>query len=246
MVLVFNVTADMAMFRKAYTTTSQVSYPFPPPTAVAGLAAAIAGLEHGAGEDSRNAMYWEELRGTRIGIALKRPVQWFSTSVNLLKFKTSNGQLGEHIQSKHQYLKQPGYTIFISGGAIYAALKHRLERGEFVYTPFLGTAYAIADIEYIGEFQETILTDFPVWIDTIVPDCDDLQVDVIRSGGLQRERVPYKMTPSRELYQTVGVLYAEPEMFSAGQPGPPIWINAGSQLTLSRVHNHQVAWFEPW
>lgn len=48
MALVFDITSEYAMFRKFYTTTSSISYPFPPPTAIGGLIAAIIGEENEA------------------------------------------------------------------------------------------------------------------------------------------------------------------------------------------------------
>ena len=37
MAVVFEVSGRMAMFRKPYTTTSSISFAFPPPSAIAGL-----------------------------------------------------------------------------------------------------------------------------------------------------------------------------------------------------------------
>lgn len=54
---VFEVSGRMAMFRKPYTTTSSVSYPFPPPTALAGMIAAILGYDNGASEKGWNAFF---------------------------------------------------------------------------------------------------------------------------------------------------------------------------------------------
>ena len=63
MVLVFDIEGDMALFRKPYTTTSMVSYPFPPPTAVAGMLGAIVGINHEASQNAKNARYWGQNEG---------------------------------------------------------------------------------------------------------------------------------------------------------------------------------------
>ena len=48
MAVMFDCSSDMALFRKPYTTTSSVSFAFPPPSAIAGLVSAIIGLDNGA------------------------------------------------------------------------------------------------------------------------------------------------------------------------------------------------------
>ncbi|MGB4656082.1 MAG: CRISPR-associated protein Cas5, partial [Bacillota bacterium] len=47
-VTVFEASGPIAMFRKPYTTTSSVSFAFPPPTAIAGMIAAIIGIPNGS------------------------------------------------------------------------------------------------------------------------------------------------------------------------------------------------------
>ena len=72
MVLIFDISSNIAMFRKPYTTTSLISYPFPPPTAVAGLLGAMTGLDNQAdSEGAGSAAFWDYMTGTRIAIGLK-------------------------------------------------------------------------------------------------------------------------------------------------------------------------------
>jgi CRISPR-associated protein Cas5h len=96
--LVFDIEGDMALFRKPYTTTSMVSYPFPPPTAVAGMIAAIIGINHEASQNAKNARYWDKMTGVQIGIALQSPLRWINTAVNLMKLKTLNEKMTEPAQ----------------------------------------------------------------------------------------------------------------------------------------------------
>ncbi|WP_338826157.1 hypothetical protein MTBGP_05250 [Moorella thermoacetica] len=252
MVLVFDVAADLAMFRKSYTTTSQVSYAFPPPTAVAGLLAAIAGIDHGAGEGCKNAAFWQALAGCRVAVGLKNPLRWVSTTVNLIKYKTPNGSMGEHIQSKHQLVKNPRYRIYVSGGEIYAEVKKRLERNEFIFTPFLGVAYALADITYVGEYRESIINDKETWVDTIVPLYRGVQPDIQRCRGIHRELVPFRMDNKRELLKTVTVIYPEIKTASAEATGKDagwdcrLWLKDKGELEVFQVAGERVCWFECW
>ena len=249
MALVFDVSSDMAMFRKPYTTTSQVSFAFPPPTAIAGLIAAIVGINHDASSEASRAAFWDRLKGTRVGIGMLCPVRWFSTTINLLRFKTVNGDMNEHIQSKHQILKQPQYRIYVKGGELYSSLKNRLEKEEFKYTPFLGTAYALADIKHIGEFDDEPVYDQETWVDSILPLYNGVQLDVLKSRGLHKERVPFEMSSQRILLHTVSIIY--PEMNKNRYTNPAdeshrIWLKKRGELHITQVGEEKVSWFEPW
>ena len=248
MALVFDVSAEVAMFRKAYTTTSQVSFPFPPPTAVAGLLAAIVGLDHNAARGSKNAAFWPALQGTRVAIGIRNPLRWFSTTVNLLKSKSSNGSFTEHIQSKHQLVKNPCYRIYVSGGGLYEDLKRRLEKGEFIFTPYLGTAYALADIRYLGEFDQQPVTGPETWTDTVVPLYAGVQLNIAKCGGIHRELVPFRMDAQRELKATVTVIYPDEGAGASktAEGSGRLWLSAKGSLEVTQVGFERVSWFEQW
>jgi CRISPR-associated protein Cas5h len=239
-VLVFDISGDLAMFRKPYTTTSLISFPFPPPTAIAGLIGAITGIDNLAGSrDAGSAAFWDQLSGTRIAIGLKKPVRWMTTAVNLLKYKTSSGDMREHIQAKHQMLKDPEFRIYISGGTIYSELKKRLEREEFIFTPYLGVAYALAEIDFIGELEEEIAQKDD-YVDTVVPLYGNLVVDVHKNRSIHRELIPYKMDVNRHSIETVDVIYPEYQL------GPKIWMQDSGDVRITKVGEERVAWFEAW
>ncbi len=243
MTLVFEVTSELAMFRKGYTTTSMISYPFMPPTALAGLIGAITGLDNGAGEVAEGARFWPQLEGTQVAVSIRSPINWFITAVNLLKFKSGSGEMDEHIQPKHQFLKRPRYRIYIRGGEVYHELKTRLSRGECVFTPCLGVAYALADIEYLGEFQEEAVGDFPIDVHSVVPlpeNMDGLDIDILKSRAVYKEIVPVKLDDSRTLLKSSPVLYSD-----LGKDGV-ICMRSKGELELSKVGDDVIAWFAPW
>lgn len=243
MTLVFEVTSDLAMFRKGYTTTSMVSYPFMPPTAVAGLVGAVIGLDNGAGETGDGARFWNRLHGMQVAVAIRSPINWFITAVNLLKYKSGSGEMGEHIQPKHQFLKRPCYRLYVRGGDAYHTLKNHLSRGEYVFTPYLGVAYALADINYLGEFQEQEVEDFPVNVNSVVPvsrDANNVHIDILSSKAVYKEIVPLKQDETRTLLTSSPVLYSD-----LGKAGV-ICVREKGDLNLSRVGDDVVAWFEAW
>ena len=170
MVLVFDVYADLAMFRENL---------IPPPPWFPFLPAANssgwpyrgycrAGSRRGAG--AWRADYWRHFSGSRIALSLKKPPSWMTTTVNLIKYKSPSGDMREHIQAKHQLLKKPIYRIYFNGGELYPELKKRLMRNEFVFTPYLGAAWALAEIDFCGEFAaEEIVEVESGGVDTVVP-----------------------------------------------------------------------------
>lgn len=241
MALVFDIEGDMALFRKPYTTTSMVSYPFPPPTAVAGMIAAIIGINHEASQNAKNARYWDKMTGVQIGIALQSPLRWINTAVNLMKLKTLNEKMTEHIQVKHQLVKNPRYRIYVQGGEIYSQLKHRLERDEFIYTPCLGAAYALASITYLGEYAP-IAAEPEAGFDTIIPAYEGVELDIVRSGAVFSEQVSVQMTTSRRLSQTIQVYYAPPNKSEKHV----LYVRNQGILQSSMVNGEKVAWFNAW
>lgn len=114
MATVFEVHGPIAMFRKPYTTTSAVSFAFPPPTAVAGMIAAIVGIGNGSELDATNADYWSYMKGTRVSVRIASRISWRKHSVNFSN--TKDPQKNPRIQVKHQFVGLPRYRIYVSGG----------------------------------------------------------------------------------------------------------------------------------
>lgn len=241
MVLVFDVKGDIALFRKPYTTTSMVSYPFPPPTAVAGLIAAIIGINHGASDEAKNALFWEYMQGVQVGIGIKAPIKWMSTAVNLIFYKTPNAELTKHTQVKHQLVKNPRYRIYVKGGAIYPELKKKLIKEEFIYTPYLGAAYALADIDYIGEY-EAKKVETEEGFNTLVPANKGVKVDIVRSKAVFSETVPTLMSSQRRLIDTKLIYYTQP----IENEVTPLYLREVGNLETSLVNGEKVAWFDAW
>lgn len=236
MATVFDVTAPMAMFRKPYTTTSSVSYAFPPPTAVAGLISAISGISNGSDKSGCGAQYWKSLSGTSIAVGIRGKVSWMSQALNMWNVK--NPGKNAHIQVKHQFVARPRYRIYVSGG-IEDRLDGYLKRGAFVYTPYLGTSYALADLEYVGRFGSASPDGGPLALDTIVPWTDGMTVDVLSSGGAFKERVPLQFDVGRGLVKACSVIYSP-----AGDG--KVVVKERGELDVSLCGEDLVAWFPAW
>lgn len=238
MALAFEITAPIAMFRRPYTTTSSISFPLPPPTAVAGLIAGIVGVNNGSDIESFSAAYWDEMAGTQIAVSVLNRIAWYTAAVNFWNLKEP--QKSPHIRVKHQFIKNPKYRIYVNGGIEGRLCKH-LSEGTFVYTPCLGTAYAIADIYYLGDFEKKVVNEKRINLSSVLPLLPDhnVKVDILSSGGVFRDNLPYRLSKKRALYESVTTLYS-----TLAKEG--ICLTEWEGLDVTYYRDECIAWFPAW
>jgi CRISPR-associated protein Cas5h len=237
MAVVFDIKGRMGMFRKGWTTTSAVSFPVPPPTAVGGLLCAILGIDSCSSRQAHQAAWWEHLRGSRIATRILSPLAWQQHSVN---FINSKRDLSVHSQIKHQMLSNPCYRIYVSG-ALEEPLKKILEKGEYVYTPYLGQAWALGEIRWHGSFSEEPVPPGDIEIHTLLAPRDiPLEIDYLGTRGVFREALPFRMDEERQIIETLDVLYTD-------HPSKPLRGKLLEQTPrICRCDNHVAAWFPLW
>lgn len=238
MAIVFDIAGSVAMFRRPYTTTSSVSFPLPPPTTIAGLLAGIVGLNNGSHEEAYAARYWEELKETRIALSLINPIAWYTATVNFWNLKEP--QKNPHIRVKHQFVKNPHYRIYVDGGLEKEVRRH-LEAGTFIYTPCLGTAYALAEIQYQGAFDCCTVTQKSIRLSSVLPHPPEhnFQIDIIASKGVFRERLPFRLASNRALCESITTLYS-------ASPEEKICLTAWEGLDVTYCGHDCIAWFPAW
>ncbi len=237
MATVFEVFGPIAMFRRPYTTTSSVSYPVPTPTALAGLISAIIGLSNGSEERASSANYWQHLKGTQVAVRLLAPLKWRTKSINFWNVK--NPAKSPHIQVKHQFISNPRYRIYVHGG-IEEQLRKQLINNSFVYTPFLGVSYALAEVKYMGDCSlEPVRVEEPVDVVTVIPFIDELEIDVEKSLEVFRERIPFCLSEDRELLKTLPIIYQT-------NPERRLRLLKWGDLSVTRCGEDMVAWFPAW
>jgi len=152
----FRISSELAMFRRWYTTTTSISYPFPPPTAVAGMIGAILGIPR--------EQLWAAFEG-RISIIIDNPIRIIQQGVNYVDTKREAKHKNFNIRVLHHYLYQPAYLIFYQGPWA-SDISTKLSQQESVYPIYLGHAYNLAEIHPIQITKtETIMKDK---IDSIV------------------------------------------------------------------------------
>lgn len=166
--LVFEVKGDWAHFRKIYTTSSPLSYSIPPRTTIAGLIAAIMGMD----KDS----YYDNFIKEKADIALRiiKPIKKFRIGLNFINTKTAKmfAQIKERTQVKQELVKNPHYRIYFShkDTEIYQKFREYLEQNRSFYTPYLGISEYIAFIDYIGEFTaQEVCGDYEISVHSVIP-----------------------------------------------------------------------------
>jgi CRISPR-associated protein Cas5h len=157
--VVYDVLGDFAHFRKPHTTSPAQSFGIPPRTTVAGMTAAILGLDR----DSYYETFGRE--SSRIAISLEAPIRRLSLAINLVNTegsdaKTKGATPGKFFRDNRQqnvfeYLCDPQYRLYVSldDGSLLDDLMDLLREGKSVYAPSLGLSEHIAKTEFVGRFE---------------------------------------------------------------------------------------------
>lgn len=209
-ILVFDVWGDYAHFRKPYTTTSPLTYPFPPRTAICGLIGAIIGLSK---ENNEYLKYFSK-QDAFIGIKLLMPIKKTRIAQNLIKTADSGMfPIKTRTQIKYELIKDPKYRIYFyhtnNQREIYTELKNKLEEHKSCYTPCLGLSEHIANFQYIDEYSvESLINNFQecVEISTIMPK-SLIKIDNFEDGEYFSCVVPNEMQTDRSVTEYLEVIF---------------------------------------
>ncbi|HSA05820.1 MAG TPA: type I-B CRISPR-associated protein Cas5b [Candidatus Gastranaerophilales bacterium] len=171
--LKFEIWGEFAHFRKPYTTSSPLTFPFPTRPALAGIISAIIGLPKNNDTCQNEQSY--------IGICLKNSVKKMRLGINLSlapgvsAMKTGyydvQKQSNRMPQIRYEYLKDPYYIVYFSheDETIYNKLKEHLQNHTSVYTPYLGISEHIADFKFISELNlQEKQADSAVYIHSVI------------------------------------------------------------------------------
>lgn len=149
--LAFDIWGDYGYFRRGYTNTSTISYPFPSRTTVAGFISGILGFER----DTYYDFFNEE--NSKIGIKIINPVKRTRINLNYINSKLGfvlsdiNGP-GKRTQVQAEFLKNPKFRIYVSlkNSQIMEELFDLISNHKSVYTPYLGISECLANFKLVG------------------------------------------------------------------------------------------------
>jgi CRISPR-associated protein Cas5h len=239
MAIAFEIKGPIALYRKPYTTTSTVSYPIPTPTSVAGLIAAILGIENNSDENSAASFYWHQMKGTRITIQRLNHTSWFTAALNF--WNTKNPQKNIHNRISHQFVRNPYYRIFVDGN-LSNRLGNQLADGQYYYTPCLGTAYALAETHFLGEFDpvKPSLQD-EIEVHSVLPLSSQAEthINFLGTHGIMKDTFPFRLDDTRQVIESITLLYPS-------SPDRGILLKPWEKLDYFYYQGGAIVWLPSW
>ena len=147
---VFDIWGDYGHFRRGYTTTSPLTYPFPSRTAIAGMIGAILGMKR----DSYYDIFDEN--NSLFALQILNPIKKVTVNQNLIDTKTGYflwDNNGQRTQIPFEYLKDPRYRIFvwIKDNELFKKLCGYVRQRKTTFTLYMGITEHIAQyVPYKG------------------------------------------------------------------------------------------------
>lgn len=210
------------MFRKFYTNSSSLSYPFPPRTTVAGLIAGLLGYER----DS----YSEDLGPERcdIAVSVKVPVRRVMQTVNYVMtearssvwsrnaggFDGSAGGIQTPVEWVFPTLGETKlkYRVFVhhQDSEFAEHLSDTLRNGSYVYPPYLGMSECLGQVEHVATIEdwEMSIKDSEVPLSTLVPSEALTGFPRLECGTqIVKERTAFALGSDRRILSIGDVLY---------------------------------------
>ena len=164
-ILVFDLKSSYAHFRKFYTTSSPLTFSFPPRTALQGIVGAILGYS----KDE----YMEKLKNAQFSLSLIKSIEKIRIPLNFIDTKDAPAiWLGKlrvynlglqpkrgHTQIRLEVVKEASYRVYFFHPAseVMTMLARSIKVHKCTYTPYLGIANFIADFHLIGECEASVI-----------------------------------------------------------------------------------------
>jgi len=213
-VLAFDLGGDFAHFRKFYTTSSPLTFSFPPPPTILGILGAIYGT------DKNENGHLKAFGYSQIGLRILNPIKKVRYGLNLLETRGKNLKLPmsdrnyqPRTQIRTEFLKDSRYRIFvyIKDEMVLNSLIDKVKAHESVYTVSLGLSELLANFEYVNIFEGIEVNqaenDAPVDVSTPLAMNNLHPEGIIIEEGKKyyKEKLPIKMNNKRivEIYDEV-------------------------------------------
>lgn len=204
-VIVFDVWGDYAHFRKNYSTSSPLTYSFPPRTALSGLIGAIVGLDKS--EYFRHFFKVD----AKIGCKILAPVKKVRIGENLVDTKSAVKMhlIKNRTQIRFEFVKDPKYRIYFSHSdeQLYKKLKDLLANHQSIYTPCLGLSELICNFQFRGDFRLKSPEEEVEEIDSVVPGKFLREPDFEVGKEYFSEVMPGEMGEEREVTEYSEILF---------------------------------------
>jgi|UniRef100_A0A7C1NZV6 CRISPR-associated protein Cas5h len=245
-VCLFSVRGTFAHWRKWFTTTSALTYSFPPRTAVIGMVGAILGVPRSELAKRFPAQV------TRIAVCPLRPIvkdrlpeKWRQGPPTLDKGRFRAAKMIEPFQENLEVIRRPHYRVVFwhRDERLMNELRERLQQKRWVYSPCMGIMGFLADIEWEGEDVAKLLEVEQADIRSVLPLNEETAKGIDLSeleAILREERVPNEVFPDRT-FRHLYLAYVSRE-------AKPLKVRMKEQDKLKVFHlrqlNQQIVGFE--
>lgn len=211
-VLAFEIGGDYGHFRKFYTTTSPLTFSFPPPSTIAGILGAI----YGASKIDYLELF--SLNKCHLAIKIVNPVKKVRMGINLSETKGKNlirpmsdKSFNPRIPIRTEFLKAPYFTIYFAhqDETVLKELVNLLKEHKSIYTVSLGLSELLADYKYIGiynaEKASNNLTEVvtPILISNLIAD----ELEIEEGKKYFKEKMPIVMNSERTIEKYENVIF---------------------------------------
>jgi CRISPR-associated protein Cas5h len=214
-VIVFDIWASFAYFRKPYTTTTALTFNFIPRSTIEGVIGAILGISY--------CDLFSRLANSKIGLGILAEIRKipFSTMHTHSDFWQT---MGEYIESRPtekkkdfnarinmELLVNPKYRIYFSQPNGYQKkLEYMLKNHQTVFTPYLGTSTMIANFKYVNTFDCTLSNKQIANVSSIIPFSSEIPNMIVEKDKFYaiEQNIPGRINQSRELLSSYSALYS--------------------------------------
>jgi len=197
--VIFDIEGKYAHFRKTYTNSSSLSYTVPPRTTIQGIIAAILGYE-------RDSYYTYMDESLHISVRKNTPTYKMTQTLNYLRIEKSSEftKPTKHTQIPFEIIassKNVSYRVYVGGDTFkdMDVLITRLKNTQYVFPPTLGTAFFLADIEFVSEvhFEKYVSETFTP-ISSVIK-ADAVEKIKLEEIALLKEKMPRSFGQNRTL-----------------------------------------------
>lgn len=218
-VLVFDIWGDYAHFRKFYTTTSPLTFSFPPPPTIAGILGAIYGTDKNTNNEYLDKFSYEKCK---VAVRIMVPIKKVRMGLNLLETKGTNlkvpmsdKNLEPRTQIRTEFLKEPKFRIYVfhEEEKIFEDLIEKIKNHKTIYTVSLGLSELIANFSFVGVLNfEHAHDDKPIDLNSVFTITNLLKNGLIIEEGKKyfKEKIPVVMRQDRVVKRYEDVIF-EPD-----------------------------------
>ncbi|MBF0378413.1 MAG: type I-B CRISPR-associated protein Cas5 [Desulfamplus sp.] len=150
-ILVFDIYADYAQFKKYFTNMSPLTFSMPPRTVLCGVLGGLIGIDK-----SDNPEKFSK-ENSFVSVKTNNPIKKVKVPTNYLKTTSEKhfSKFEQHKPTNVEYLKKPSFRVFAAhkDKNINQKIRQNLSEHKSVYTLNLGISSCIANFSFVGEFD---------------------------------------------------------------------------------------------